>query len=136
MSNNILGVDYGEVRIGLAIANDLARLPRPHGILKNDDKVIVEIGQIIQDENVSDVVIGLPRNQSGQETKQTGIVRDFAKQLEAHISSDISFADESLSSLRAESMRKEIKDRKKGEPIDDLAACFILEEFINSRSNE
>lgn len=134
MSKNILGIDYGETRIGLAIASDQALLPRPHGILRNDDKIIEEIDQIIRNENVSDVIVGLPRNQSGQETKQTGVVREFAKQLKSRLPVDISFADESLSSRRAESIRREFKDRKKGEPIDDLAACFILEEFINSRS--
>lgn len=127
----ILGIDYGEARVGLALASPIAKLPSPYKILANTgEQLISDIAEIAAMEQVKVIVVGLPRNQSGEETAQTLKVREFADRLGASTPVKITFADESLSSIRAEEMRKELKDRPAGSPIDDLAACFILEEFL------
>lgn len=130
MNKNILGLDYGDARIGVAIASTLAKLPNPYAILKNDGLLFYELAAIAKRENIQTIVIGLPRNASGEETEQTRIVRVFAKELQDNIDIPIKFADESLSSRRAEEMNKQQFKRPNGEPLDDLAACFILEEFL------
>lgn len=130
MSETILGIDVGRARIGLALAGTVARLPKPYNILENNDDIMRQIDHIAKEEVVSKIVIGIPRNLSGEETAQTREIRQFAKKLEQNTEIPIVFADESLSTRRAEAMRKELNDRPREAPIDDLAACFILEEFL------
>lgn len=131
---NILGLDVGEKRIGMALANVIARLPSPHGVIANNDDSVDTIKKIIAENDVKHLVIGLPRNQSGQETAQSKYARDFALKLN-EIELPITFSDESLSSKRAEELQKNSKNRSVNQPIDDLAACFILEEFFLEEKN-
>lgn len=130
MNEAILGVDVGRARIGLALASTVAKLPRPYSVLENNDDIYRQIDDIAKEEQVSKIIIGIPRNMSGEETAQTREIRQFAEKLQQNTEAQLIFADESLSTRRAETMRKELKDRPREAPIDDLAACFILEEFL------
>lgn len=130
-SGNILGVDYGDKRTGLALAGAVARLPRPHKSVASKE-AISAISQAIKDEDVSLVVIGLPRSLEGGETQQTQKTRQFADELKQSIGTDVAFADEALSSVRAEKYIKDNKAQKNDK--DSVAACFILEEHLGVRS--
>lgn len=128
-----LGLDVGDVRIGVARVNSIARLPSPIEVIKNDQQVFDKIKNVAQQEGAQMVVVGLPRNLDGQETEQSAKIRQFAEQLGSSTSLEIVFTDESLSTKRAENMIKE-----QGLPpdqLDAIAACFILEEFINHQEN-
>lgn len=131
---NVLGLDIGEKRIGMALANVIARLPSPYGVISNDENAVKSIMQAIDDNEVKHIVIGLPRNQSGEETAQSKFARDFAQKLNG-IELPITFSDESLSSKRAQDLQSTIRERDANQPIDDLAACFILEEFFLEEKN-
>lgn len=128
----ILGLDVGDARIGVAIASPIARIARPLTVLRNDETVVHEILQIMQAQKVEKIVIGLPRNQAGEETAQSEKVRQFAETLGKETSIEMVFADESLSSVRAEQVTLP-KGRSPKDPLDDIAACFILEEFFVRR---
>ena len=130
-AKNILALDVGDVRIGVAIANTIARIPNPLAILQNGPKVFLEIESLVREHDISAIVVGLPRNMSGEETGQSEVSRSFADKLKEHISLPMSFADESLSSKHAEQHRSKLKRNPK-EPLDDVAACFILEEHFRS----
>ena len=124
---NYLGLDVGEKRIGVALVNTIARLPRPLAILSNDQGIYRKIKQIVEQENVSKLIVGLPRNMSGEETAQSKFTRQFASQLAKDVNVEINFADESLSSKRvAESNYK----KDPSGYLDSIAACFILEEYL------
>lgn len=129
----LLGIDVGDARIGLATASAIARLPSPRGVLQNDSTVIDKIGEIIEADKIDKVIVGLPRNQEGEETSQSLKSREFARKLE-EAGFVVAFADESLSSQRAQEAQKNDKSRRPDQPIDDLAACFILEEFLKEDS--
>ena len=80
------------------------------------------------DHDISILVIGYPRNQSGEATKQTESVEQFAEELaEIEIDADLVFQDESLSSVEAERRLGRVKD--KGE-IDAEAASIILQDYL------
>lgn len=130
----LLGLDVGEKRIGVAVSSVIARLPRPAGDILQSASVYQEIQKRITDENVAIVVVGIPRNLNGEETSQSQSIRVFADKLSQHISIPIAFADESLSSIRAD---EALKDKQfKGVSRDSLAACFILEEYIRTSTIE
>lgn len=129
--NNILALDIGDSRIGIAMASSIAKLPRPFAILKNDPNVFKEINTIVSQNNVRTIVVGLPRNMQGEETAQSGVSRKFAQDLQERMDVEVVFADESLSTQRAE--RERFKTgRNDSKYLDDVAACFILEEYFES----
>lgn len=126
----ILALDVGEKRIGAALASPVAKLPRPHSFISNDTNVWKNIEQLIADEEVSTVVIGLPRSLESNDTAQTRWVRDFASELEEKMGVTVAFQDEALTSRKAEAeLRANGKHFSKGD-IDALAATYILEDYL------
>lgn len=129
----ILALDIGDARIGVAVANTVARIPSPLAILDNDPEVYSHIKDLTSGHDISLIVVGMPRNMSGEETDQSKTTRQFVETLRSHINTEIVFADESLSSKRAEESGQKSPNSPKY--LDDIAACFILEEYFAS-SNE
>lgn len=129
----LLGLDIGDKRIGTALAGAVAKLPRPANIIAAGEDANAQIEQLIKNENVKLVVVGLPRNQQGEETAQSQKIRLFVDSLSKKIKTPVVYADESLSSHRAEKVIK--SGIQKDADEDSLAACFILEEFIGGNIN-
>lgn len=125
--NNILALDIGESRVGVAIANEVAKLPSPHTTLSNTPAIWEEIQELITEHSVGTVVVGLPRNLSGEDTAQTRYVRDFAAKITGV---QVAFQDEALTSRKAEQeLSRRGKPFAKGD-IDALAATYILEDYL------
>jgi len=130
MANFSLGLDVGEKRIGVALADDGVKIAVPSLMLSVDGTEIDLIKKIIADENIQIVVVGYPRNQSGDATAQTAFVEEFIKKLA--IDTKIVFQDESLTSVLAEQrLTAEGKPYEKGD-IDKLAAAIILQDYLET----
>ena len=129
---NLLALDVGERRIGLAMADTSVRIAVPFGWLENSEKIIQEITELVLRHDINVIVVGYPRNQSGEPTKQTEFVEDFVKQFaDIELDTEIVFQDESLTSVQAEQrLGNKIKD--KGE-IDAEAASIILQDFLEEK---
>lgn len=133
----IMALDYGEVRIGVAMT-DLMRLiasPYETYVRKNLDADISHICSLIENNSVKTVVVGLPLNMDGTEGERAQKTREFVDLLKDHTSVDFVFQDERLSSVSAEELLLEggmkRKDRKQN--IDKVAAAIILESYLNSK---
>ena len=125
---NILALDVGDRRVGVALADSQIKIAVPYGYLERSDKIIQQITELMLDHDIDTLVIGYPRNQSGEATKQTELVEQFAEELaEIEIDADLVFQDESLSSGEAERRLGRVKD--KGE-IDAEAASIILQDYL------
>ena len=125
---NILALDVGDRRVGVALADSQIKIAVPYGYLERSDKIIQQITELMLDHDINILVVGYPRNQSGEATKQTESVEQFAKKLaEIEIDADLVFQDESLSSVEAERRLGRVKD--KGE-IDAEAASIILQDYL------
>ena len=125
--NSILALDVGESRIGVAAANDIARLAHPLTTLNNSETVWDEIRSLAQAESATIIVVGLPRNLSGEDTAQTEYVRRFVADI---TDMKIVFQDEALPSRQAESeLNQRRKPFSKGD-IDALAAHYISEPYL------
>ncbi len=128
VKKNILALDVGDRRVGVALADSQIKIAVPYGYLERSDKIIQQITELMLDHDIDTLVIGYPRNQSGEATKQTESVEQFAKELaEIEIDADLVFQDESLSSVEAERRLGRVKD--KGE-IDAEAASIILQDYL------
>lgn len=130
----ILGLDVGEKRIGVAVASLIAKLPRPLQELQASPQVFGQIKELVNQESVELVVVGVPRNLDGAETAQSAQIRAFGAELGKYLTVPIEYADESLSSVRADELNRQ--GVHKGASRDSLAACFILEEFLNTMNRE
>lgn len=127
--DNILALDIGEKRIGVAVAGAVAKLPHPHGVIGSEGAV-ESIKSLIEEESIGTVIIGLPRGLDGQDTKQTHLVRQFANGLAREIRIPVHLQDEALTSHQAEAeLRSRKKNFQKGD-IDALAATIILHDYL------
>jgi putative Holliday junction resolvase len=129
-SGYILALDVGEKRIGIAIASPIARLAKPLQVIQNTEKVWLELSELIQQESIDVVVVGLPRSLEGNDTAQTTYARDFAKRLAQNPDIQVVLQDEALTSHQAEAeLRSSRRTYEKGD-IDALAATYILEDYL------
>ena len=128
-SKNFLALDVGSRRIGLAMADSQVKIAVPFGWLEHNENIVQKITELVLRHDIDTIVVGYPRNQSGEPTKQTEFVKEFVKQFEdIELDTEIVFQDESLTSVQAEQrLGNKIKD--KGE-IDAEAASIILQDFL------
>ena len=96
----LIGLDVGTKRIGVAKADSSTKIAVPEGFVNVNGQEFAEIARIARMNSTSTFVVGLPRNNSGEETKQSAYVRNFARQLAMSIpNTRIYFEDESLTSV-------------------------------------
>ncbi|NCU37762.1 Holliday junction resolvase RuvX [Candidatus Saccharibacteria bacterium] len=128
-SGKILSLDVGEKRIGVALADATVKIAVVYDTLVVDGGELGQIAQIIEKEGVGTIVIGLPRNQSGDTTKQTEIVRQFGDDV-ATLGVPVIYQDESLTSVHAEGLLKKQNKPYTKAQVDSLAACLILQDYL------
>ena len=131
----IIGLDVGEKRIGVAKVDSDTKIALPVGFVEVDGTEWEQIAKIARLNSTNFFVLGLPRSNEGNETKQTLYVRRFATTLTSKIpGAKIRFQDESLTSVEAEDrLKKRQKKYQKGD-IDAEAASIILQDFIEQFS--
>lgn len=136
-TDNVLGFDVGERRIGVAVASMSARLPRPLTTIdRMETDAFEKIIDLADEYKATHIIIGLPRGMSGQETEQTIFSRRFAEELKKRIKLPISLQDEAGTSLLAkEELDSKKKPYEKGD-IDKLAATYILQDWLNGATVE
>jgi len=131
-----LGIDYGDVRVGLSLSDLTQTIAKPFTTInyKNLDDLLVQLKDIIINNEVDKLVVGVPYNMKGEDTKQTLKVKVFVSFLEKNLSNSISLIDERLSSIEAEkTMHKmNIKTGHNKDKIDKIAASVILQEYLDS----
>jgi putative Holliday junction resolvase len=132
-SNTYVALDVGEKRIGVAVGDDGVRIAVPFETVEVNGGEVARIAQIIVSEEPVAVVVGYPRNQSGEPTAQTAFVEEFAKKLR-DIAPKLIFQDESLTSVLAEQRLQSYgKPYSKGD-IDAQAAALILQDYLEYSS--
>lgn len=129
-SVNLLALDVGEKRIGVAKADSLVRLATPFATIEVDGHELDIIRKLLVDEQSSKLIIGYPRNQSGEVTNQTKYVEDFVDRLGDIDGVDIAFQDESLTSVQAEQRLVSHKKPYKKADVDAMAASIILQDYL------
>lgn len=134
MSQNrsFLSLDIGEKRIGVAVGDSEVRIAVPFETIDVDGGEVERIARLVIDQNVTTVVVGYPRNQSGEPTAQTNFVEVFTKQL-VDIAPDIVFQDESLTSVIAEQQLQSYKKSYTKADIDAQAAAIILQDYMEQQ---
>ena len=134
--SRILGLDYGERRIGIALSDPLGIIAKPFTVIdrKITTDYISQLSDIILKNQVIAVVVGLPLTLMGKKSKQTEIVLSFINQLKEILSMPVIAIDERLSSVAAKkSLQKQaIKTGHNKGRIDETAAAIFLQEHLDS----
>lgn len=145
----LLGVDLGERRIGLAIADDDGSPARPYSTMKRArtaDRDAAALAKLIEANGIGEVVVGLPLEASGSEGPQATITRAWASAVAELLIVPISFRDERLTSHVAEERLGPMKRGRSGGPpsrtqrdayrarVDREAAAIILQDELDARA--
>lgn len=131
-SKDFIGLDVGQQRTGFARASSVAKIAEPLFTISTT-KVIEKLRELIKTGRIEAIVVGLPRNLSGEDTNQTEWVRAWVFKAKKEINTPFYAQDEALTSKLAEAKKL---SRKKIHDIDSLAASIILQDFINSSEAE
>lgn len=125
-----IALDVGSKRIGVAVVDNDVGIARPLSFIAADGTEISQITALTRQYGAEKVIVGYPRNQSGDVTQQTAAVEAFCEKLKTAGVPPIVFQDESLTSVIAEEqLQATNKPYSKGD-IDAVAAALILNDFI------
>ena len=128
----ILGIDYGGKRTGLALGDTVTKIATPMDTLTTTgEDLIGELLDLIEMEDITKVIVGLPLNENGEETIQSKKVEEFVKDLKARVEIPVATVDEYLTTKVAAGVT-----RVSGGDTDAVAAAMILDEYFSSGDGE
>ncbi len=131
----ILGVDYGDSRIGLSISDQTKSIAFPFKTIKNNnslDSLIEFFRKLMVEKKIESIVLGLPLGMNGKDTNQTKKVRLFSKSIKI-LGLPVFFQDERLTSISAKKslIKENIKTGHNKWKIDERAATIFLQQFLD-----
>lgn len=133
----ILGLDMGTKRIGVAISDELLLTAQGADTIerKNLKSDLDRIGSLVKENNVSEVVVGLPINMDGSYSAKTKEVIEFLDKLLESVDVPIKTWDERLTSVQAERtlLEADMSRAKRKRLSDKLAAQLILQSYLDSK---
>jgi putative Holliday junction resolvase len=134
--NSILGLDFGRVRIGIAISDELQLLAHPLETIPTDQKPAARVAEIVREKKVDHVVAGIPRQMNGQIGTAATEVLNFVEKLRAILPCPIVTWDERLTTVAAHRALRDVgkKTRQTRGYVDQVAAQMILQSYLDSRS--
>jgi putative Holliday junction resolvase len=132
-----LGIDYGSIRIGVAVSDPLGIIAKGIGVIINNARMYSALKEYIATYSIAKAVVGFPLNLKGEKGKKALEVDQFIETLTNETGVEVIRWDERFSSHSAHQTLldmgvKKMKRREKGQ-IDQMAAAIILQSFLDSR---
>ena len=132
--DRILCIDYGQKRLGIAISDPLGMTAQSHPYVLNTPDCFGEIQKIVDEYNVTKMILGMPINQHGAEGKQAENVRRFSTKLNVHFPDfGINFQDERFSTkaVTRHLIDAGVSRKKRKQVVDSQSAAFILQGYLD-----
>ena len=133
----ILGIDYGRVRIGLALSEEEGKIAFGRGTIlrKNLDDDLKKIEEIVKEEKAAEIVVGLPLKLNGSKAEQAEEAERFTGKLKEKIALPVKLWDERLSTAQAERilLQADLRRKKRKKVIDKVAAQIILQSYLDAK---
>ncbi len=131
----IIGIDYGTVRVGVAMSDPMRIISSPHSTLPytSDKKLVKVIMEMMKEYEADEIVLGHPMGLSGNKTKKTEEVEKFCEHLRK-AGVIVHLVDESFTSAEAKKIMQGMK-KKSGqnkEMVDRIAASLILKDHLKN----
>lgn len=134
----IMGVDYGDARTGIAISDLLCSIVGSTCVVpsRNTEKAIGDIVRLCQENEVGEIVVGLPRNMDGSEGDRAELCRAFADRLAQATHLTVTMWDERRTTVEAHNILSQhnYHGQKRKNTVDAVAASLILEGYLNFKN--
>ncbi len=136
----VLGLDPGTVRLGVALSDAMGWTAQPLEVVRvgKVGEELDRIAQLIEEHNVSEIVVGLPLNMDGSEGPKALESRQLIEKLQVRFELPIHAWDERLTTVAAERalLEGDVRRDKRKNVIDKVAAAYMLQGFLDHRSNK
>lgn len=133
----IMGVDYGDARTGIAVSDLLCSIVGSTQVIhsRNFDKTLEQVAALAKEKEVSEIVVGLPKNMDGSEGTRAEVCRTFAGKLEEAVGIPVKLWDERRTTVEAHNILSEhnYHGKKRKNTVDAVAAALILEGYLAFR---
>jgi putative Holliday junction resolvase len=133
----VAALDFGKVRVGLALSDDLGLLahPRPQLDGRDPGRLIAELASLAENEGIDLFVVGLPRRLDGSEGAAAQRARRFAERLGRRTATKVELVDERLSTRQAHALLQEAghDTRAQRSRLDSAAAAVLLQSWLDAR---
>lgn len=133
----ILGIDYGDARIGIALSDELGILASPLKTYQSQSmrKDIDYIATLAKEKNCGKIVIGLPLNMNGTEGDRVSKTKSFGNVLEKVAGIPVVYKDERLTTVQVERVFEQanVKKDKRKQIVDKTAAVLILQSYLDMK---
>ncbi len=128
----LMGIDYGDARIGVALSDPLCITAQGWGTVKQSATACQEIAELAKSSLVERIVVGLPKNMDNSEGASAEKARAFAEMLGQLIDVPIVFWDERLTTVAAHGFLSEldVRGKKRKAIVDTVSATLILEGYM------
>lgn len=130
----IMGIDYGDARTGVAISDLLCSIVGSSTVLpsRNMEKLIADIVRLAKENQVGEIVVGLPKNMDGTEGNRAQLCREFAALLRSATGLPVAMWDERRTTVEAHNILSahNYHGKKRKETVDAVAASLILEGYL------
>ena len=130
----IMGIDYGDARTGVAISDLLCTIAGSATVVpsRNREKAIADIVRLAKENQVGEIVVGLPRNMDGSEGPRAELCREFAELLKEATGLPIAMWDERRTTVEAHNILSQhnYHGKKRKDTVDAVAATLILEGYL------
>lgn len=130
----IMGVDFGDARTGIALSDLLCSIVGSTAVIhsRRMDKTVAEVCRIAKEQEVGQIVVGLPKNMNGTEGPRAELCREFAKALEEASGLAVTMWDERRTTVEAHNILSEhnYHGKKRKDTVDAVAASLILEGYL------
>lgn len=132
-----MGIDYGDARTGIAISDLLCSIVGRTTVIhsRNKDKTLDEIVRIAKENEVGEIVVGLPKNMDGSEGVRAELCRSLALRLEEETGLPVKLWDERRTTVEAHNILSEhnYHGKRRKNTVDAVAAALILEGYLAFR---
>jgi len=135
--NRIMGIDYGDARTGVAMSDWLCSIVGSTTVVpsRNKEKAIADIVRLAKENEVGQIVVGLPRNMDGTEGVRAQLCREFAEELKNATGLPVEMWDERRTTVEAHNILSQhnYHGQKRKNTVDAVAASLILEGYLAFR---
>lgn len=133
----ILAIDYGQKRLGIAISDALGITAQPQPWIPHGQKMFDEIRSLIDKNEISEIVIGLPLTLKGTASQMTLEVEEFSKKLSTFIDVPIVLQDERFSTMESEKIliAADVSREKRKDARDSMVASIILQDYLERKKH-
>ena len=130
-----MSIDYGDVRTGIAISDIRGILASPLCVIKESfqPKLVDKIIELINENKIEKIVIGLPRNMDGSYGYRCDDCKSLGQAIGEKINIDIEFEDERLTTVMAHNILSEnnVRGAKRKQTVDAVSAVMILQSYLD-----